>query len=187
MAQLCHCGNDILTLNAVNLKGKEVKTMKSFKRFYLGRILAATMLVMLMASSAFAAGFTHAGYQIALERFLKGGGATTTFQVGLTSATLTQDSALSAASAGEPSGNGYGRITVEQSGTGWTTSASDGNGWKLTSKNLVWTATGTWTQTVTTIFITDGTNLIAWSELSTPRALVNTDVLTNNFSLKLSN
>ena len=107
--------------------------------------------------------------------------------MGLTSTTLTENSTLANAAAGEPSGYGYSRQTVPQSSSGWTTSAANGNGWQIATETFSWTATGTWTQTVTSIFITDGTNLIAWSELSAPRALVSTDVLTDTFSLKLTN
>jgi len=153
-------------------------------------IMAAALLTTVLVSSAFAgSGFTAVGYQKLLERAFTGGASTTTFQVGLTSTAIT-GSTTAVSGLTEPSGLGYSRATVTQninSSTGWPTSAASGTGWLLTAAPIIWTATGTWTTTVTTAFITDGTNVLAWVDLSTPRALQNNDVLTVNFSLKLAN
>lgn len=87
---------------------------------------------------------------------------------------------------------GYARILVERSNTGWPTLALSGGDYQLTSKSVVWTASGNWPTPIRWLFVTtiatsqDTTGkLISLAQLSADRTLGNGDTLTVTYSLKL--
>lgn len=75
--------------------------------------------------------------------------------------------------AGEPSGSGYARQTIERSATGWPTVALDSGDFMATSKAVVFTATGTLSAVTKMALITNhGTpKLIAYVDLAATRTL----------------
>lgn len=111
---------------------------------------------------------TNDGEQLLLECLLVGRAIPATYQVGLTNAVLVVTDNLATAVAGEPSGFGYARITMEQSNVGWVTSALDSGHWKITGKNVTWTASGGAIGPFQNVFLTDGTIVVGfWNTTAT--------------------
>lgn len=106
--------------------------------------------------------YTNDGEKLLLQVLFRGGSLPGTYQLGLTNAALTLTSNLAAASGSEPSGNGYARVTIEQSNVGWPTSALDSSHWQLTGKNIVFSASGGDITPFQYVFLTDGSILIAY-------------------------
>lgn len=111
--------------------------------------------------------YTNDGEKLLLEVLFRGGTLPGTYQIGLTNAVLTDTSVLADAAAAEPAGNGYARVTMEQSNVGYPTSALDSGHWQISGKNVVFSASGGDITPFQNAFLTDGSILIAvWSTLA---------------------
>lgn len=106
--------------------------------------------------------YSNEGQQLLLEVLLAGRAFPSTYELGLTDFDLVKVSVLADAVSLEPSGNGYARVTMEQSVVGWPTSALDAGDWQLIGKNVIFTAAGGDITPFRNVFLTDGTSLIGW-------------------------
>jgi len=122
----------------------------------------------------------NVGQQRMLEITFRGGSALAALYMALADATnpcsVTKTDSTATALTGEPSGNGYARVQIEQNSTGWPTSALDSGDWQLTSKVLTFTASGAGWGPVncavltTAVSGTAGDHLM-WAALSQARTL----------------
>lgn len=77
-------------------------------------------------------------------------------------------------------GTGYAEVSVARDGTDWTAAFSGGD-WRVTSKNCVFTAGGTWTgatKVVLEAVLNSVDTIVAYADLSATRTLFNGDTLT---------
>ncbi len=89
----------------------------------------------------------------------------------------------------EVSGNGYAAETVTGDGTGWPTVALDSGDYQAQSKQVTFTATGTWTTAAFAYLATssdDSGRLISAVDLPTAKTLSSGDTLAVTFKLKIS-
>lgn len=110
------------------------------------------------------------------------------FYVGLaTDASLNESDGLSDLT--EVSGTGYSRQTVASNNTDITSASTGTNDRKVTTKEVTFTATGTWTGAKTVFLATssDGSGkLIASAALSATRTLESGDTLTVSLEIDLA-
>lgn len=129
------------------------------------------------------------GIELMLEEFFQGATAPTQFYLGLaTNTSLAENAALTDIS--EVTGTGYSRQLVERSAVGWPTSEASGtNDWRVITKEVTFTATGTWTTANTLFLATTNDNtgkLIASAEISPGRTLGNGDSLQATESIQIN-
>lgn len=130
-----------------------------------------------------------------LDVYLRGATGATSFYIGLTDSTSTcsiakADSLATVVALTEPSTNGYARIAVEHSGTGWTALALDSGDYMATSKTVTFTASGGSFGPVNCAFLTDAASgttgkHISWAALSTARTLADGETLQITYKVKL--
>lgn len=72
--------------------------------------------------------------------------------IGLTNAAVAYGDSLATAAAGEPVGNGYARQPLVRNTTDWTAEQVNGI-WRVRSKTVTFTASGTWTVDYQRMFI----------------------------------
>ena len=80
----------------------------------------------------------------------------------------------------EVAGTGYAQVSIARDAVDWTASFSGGD-WIATSKNCVFTASGTWTTAKKLVFIATLNSvdtLIGYADLTADRTLVSGDTLT---------
>jgi len=104
------------------------------------------------------------GEQDVLEGFFRNATLPTDFKIGLlkTSYALLETDTMTQVAAQElsnASDGGYAaRATVTRDATGWPMSQLVSGDWQLTSLQVVWTATGAWTDTAGYMFLMSGGN-----------------------------
>lgn len=133
------------------------------------------------------------GEQHLLDVTLRNGTAATQFFVRLSDTTtpcsIAETNNLTAASAGEPSTNGYAAQLVERSAVGWPTLALDAGDFMATSSTETFTATGgSWGPVFCAFLATTSDNtgrLISFAALSTGRTLASGETLQVTYRLKL--
>jgi hypothetical protein len=128
---------------------------------------------------------THVGEQMILEIAFRGGATFANLTFGLTNAALDPTNNLADAQAGEPAGQGSAEVTITQDSTGWPSDGSSGAGWLIASEDIVFTASGGDITPFNKVFLTDGTNLIAFWDVGST-TITNGNSLTFQARLKLT-
>ena len=102
---------------------------------------------------------------------------------------IAETDSLATAATGEPSTNGYGRQTIERSGTGWPTSALDTGDWQITSTVETFSASGgSWGPVNCAGLATTSDNtgdFLAFVALSQARTLASGESLDVSLKIKL--
>jgi len=131
------------------------------------------------------------GEEAILETFFRGDSTydPTEFYIRLCNSTPTVASTLTSIT-NEPSGNGYAPQVVEKSNVGFPTKELDAGAYRLVSKTVSFTASGGSIGPVTTAYLattTDNTGkFIAFRALSLSRTVLDTDIMTIQFRIKIS-
>lgn len=141
------------------------------------------------------------GEQDVLEYFFRGGTAPTSLQLGLlkTSYSILETDTMTQIGGAEltnASDGGYSaRQSLTRDATGWPTSALAAGDWQITSAQVIWTATGAWSDTAGFMFLShDSTTtpgnttgrITAAAALSPTRQLqASGDTLKVTYNLKL--
>lgn len=141
------------------------------------------------------------GEQDILETFFRAATEPSGFNIGLlkTTYTLAITDTMTAVAAGElsnASDGGYSaRQVLTRDSSGWPTSALSGGYWQITSAQVLWTATGAWSDTAGFMFLMSGGtttpgnttgHILAVAALSPTRQLqANGDTLKVTYNLKL--
>lgn len=140
-----------------------------------------------------------------LDIALRGGTAPSNWFIGLMKSTLSgapaETSTLSSlngagpyelTNASDPGYSARAQVNRDATASGWPTLALNSGDYQATSKSVVFTASGDWTDTVRWMFLTtivtvgDTTGkLISFAQLSADRTLKNGDTLTITYNLKL--
>jgi hypothetical protein len=122
--------------------------------------------------------------QAALEQEFRGSAAATGFEVGLFNCTPSiTDTASSLL--GEPVGNGYARVALGRNTTDWPTIETDADGHpRVTSRDIHYTATATWSAVTIWALMTAAGAVIAWGSLGSSVVLAAGKTLKLKVSLK---
>lgn len=130
------------------------------------------------------------GEEDVLDVYYRGATAPTTFYLALYNDTPVDTDGL-ADLTGEASGNGYARIEIERSGTGFPTLALDSGDFQLTSKTVTYTASGGSIGPVTYAVLTNVSSgtaglLLNYVGLSTSRTLADGESMNATLKIKLA-
>lgn len=141
------------------------------------------------------------GEQDVLEYFFRSASAPTSLQLGLlkTSYSILETDTMTQIAASEltnAADGGYSaRLPLTRDNTGWPTSALTNGDWQITSQQVIWTATGAWSDTAGFMFLSHDASttpantsgrVVAVAALSPTRQLqANGDTLKLTYNLKL--
>jgi hypothetical protein len=129
-------------------------------------------------------GVFNAYGKAALEHELQGGSAPAGFEVGLFNCTPTRTD-TAATLTGELSGNGYARVALGRNTTDWPTINPDTDGHpRLTSKEIFFTATATWSAVTVWVLLTTAGAVVAWGDLGSSITLAAGKTMGLRVSLK---